>query len=187
MRVWGKSMAGVSARCGGRQQPSALGASVPDSTGLWQPEMSLVVLKGTWRAGGSGPMSTEGLIVFHQVQEGHKADPHNETGFLNVAGEAGKSSLEAEELCQGESEGQHASAIPKSRELELEKLANTPPFPSLTVVRYSLFLSVAGFQRCRQQDFCRFLWQSVSQPIRPLPYSAYVFSSLLRSVVYWMT
>lgn len=32
-----------------------------------------------------------------------------------------------------------------------------------------------------------FLWQSISQPIRPFPYSAYLFSSLLHSVIYWMT
>jgi len=111
--------------------------------------------------------------------------------FKNVAAEAsrgdGKSSLEGTELCQGKLEGRRASAIPESWEQELEKLAHRLPFPSPTVVWYSLFPSVAGFQRCRQQDFCRFLWQSVSQPIRPLLYYAYEFSSLLHSVVYWMT
>ena len=65
MCAWGKSLADVSARCGKRQQPSALGASVPDSVGLRQSEMSLVVLKGTSRAGGRGPINTESLIVFH--------------------------------------------------------------------------------------------------------------------------
>lgn len=45
MCVWGKSLAGVSTWCGERQQPSALGASVPDFEGLQPSEMSLVVLK----------------------------------------------------------------------------------------------------------------------------------------------
>lgn len=61
MRAWGESLAGVSAWCGEGQQPSAIGASVSDSAGLRQPEM---VLKGTWRAGGRGPINTESLIVF---------------------------------------------------------------------------------------------------------------------------
>jgi len=43
MRAWGKSLAGVSARYGKRQQPSAPGACVPGSAGLRQSEMSLVV------------------------------------------------------------------------------------------------------------------------------------------------
>lgn len=59
--------------------------------------------------------------------------------------EDGKSSLEAAELRRGKLEGQCASATPKSQELELEKLANKPPFPS-PMVRYSVFPSVAGFQ-----------------------------------------
>ena len=65
---------------------------------------------------------------------------------MEASREDGKSSLEAAELCQGKCEGQCASAIPKSWELEPEKLVIKLPFPSPMVVRYSLFLSVAGFQ-----------------------------------------
>lgn len=134
---------------------------VPPSMGPQQPEMSLGAFQGTQRAG----LITPGLIVFHWVQRGH-----NPTVRQRHPGRM----VRAAELPQGKLS---VLSLSKSQELELEKLANKVPLPSLLVGT-----------ACSWAWLCRTCAVPLAESLaahQTSPGFHPQFSSLPHSIVYW--